>query len=293
MLREFPLAGPLQSVLDRGADAPDVPVRHAATVMLVRPGPGDQGVEVFTIARPPTMVFAAGMLVFPGGAVDARDADPTVPWFGPSPAQVATALATTEDLGRAVLVAAVRETFEECGVLLAGVPGGEPVDEPLRGPEWDTRRQGLLTGTLALADLLREVGLELRADLLRPWAQWVTPPGERRRFDTRFLVAVQPAGQQARYLAGEAERAAWMSPSTALQEWAAGTLPMLPPTAVAMEELAVAPSVEKLMSTPRVLRPVSPWLAASGAEDDGSPRYVLQVDLDGVGGGEPGPGQDR
>jgi 8-oxo-dGTP pyrophosphatase MutT (NUDIX family) len=282
----------------------EVPVRHAATVVLVRPGvekrcpgaeqddPGAErgGLEVFTFRRVPTHAFAAGMLVFPGGAVDPRDADPELPWAGPSPASFCTALSADEGLAGAVVVAAVRETFEECGVLLAGTPEGDLPTGPLvDDPVWERRRQALIAGELTLARLLRDTGLVLRADLLRPWAHWLTPPGEPRRFDTRFFVAALPPGQQARDLGGEGELAGWISPRDALTRHRAGELPMLPPTLVTIEELDVAGSVPRLLDTPRRPRPVSPWVVQDGSDPDGAPRYVFRIDLDGLGGGEPGP----
>jgi 8-oxo-dGTP pyrophosphatase MutT (NUDIX family) len=310
MLRDFPLRGPLRTAFAAGppsAETAAVPVRHAATVMLVRERAGDPGVslEVFTFRRVPSLAFAAGMLVFPGGAVDPRDADPSVPWAGPAPSSFCTALSADEALARAVVVAAVRETFEECGVLLAGPDGpagpdgstgsagsagslAEPLAEPLADdPAWERRRKALIDGDLGLATLLREAGLVLRADLLRAWAHWLTPVGEPRRFDTRFFVATLPAGQQARDLGGEGERASWISPHEALARYRAEDLPMLPPTAVALEELAAAGSLPRLLSAPRSPRPVSPWIAEAGKGPDGEPRHVLRIDLDGVGGGEP------
>jgi 8-oxo-dGTP pyrophosphatase MutT (NUDIX family) len=301
MLRDFPLRGPLRTAFAAGLTAGQsaepgqpveaVPLRHAATVMLLREGvPGADGpLEVFTFRRVPSLAFAAGMLVFPGGAVDPRDADPSVPWAGLAASTFCTALSADEGLARAVVVAAVRETFEECGVLLAGPTGGDALSEPLTDdPSWERRRRALIAGELDLATLLRDAGLELRADLLRAWAHWVTPVGERRRFDTRFFVAMLPAGQQARDLGGEGERASWISPGHALERHLADELPMLPPTVVAIEELAAAGSLARVLETPRSPRPVSPWIAEVEAEPDNDPHYVLRIDLDGVGGGEPG-----
>jgi 8-oxo-dGTP pyrophosphatase MutT (NUDIX family) len=253
--------------------------------MLVRPGAA--GVEVFTFRRIPRLAFAAGMLVFPGGAVDPRDADPAVPWAGPPPSEFVAALSADENLARAVVVAAVRETFEECGVLLAGPAGGDPLARTLVGEDdWDAHRNDLVEGSVGLAEVLRRHGLVLRADLLRPWAHWITPVGEPRRFDTRFFAAALPAGQQAHDLGGEGERAAWLPPAEALARHAAGDLPMLPPTVVTLEELAAVTSVGQLLATRRVPRPVSPWVARAGTGEDGNERFVLRIDLDGLGGGE-------
>jgi len=295
VLRDFPLVS-----APRRADGP-VPVRDAATVMLLRrPGGGGPGVEVFTLRRAPRMAFAAGMLVFPGGAVEPGDADPRLPWHGPDPADVAVALGTDVVTARSLVAAAVRETFEECGVLLAAPAGpgdgdladgdsadGDPADGGphggVDGDRWEARRRALLAGTATLADVLVDAGWVLRADLLRPWAHWITPAGESRRFDTRFFVAASPPAQRARHLPGEAAEASWRDPAEAVREHGAGRLPLLPPTLVALEELAAARSVPAVLAAPRRLRPVSPWSVHLDGGD------VLRVDLDGVGGGEPGP----
>jgi 8-oxo-dGTP pyrophosphatase MutT (NUDIX family) len=179
-------------------------------------------------------------------------------------------------------VAAVRETFEECGVLLAlDAAGRAPNAAELAAPSWEERRLALASGAAPLAEALLATGLSLRAADLRPWARWVTPAFERRRFDTRFYVAALPPGQEARDLGGEGEQAAWLDPRAAVAAHAAGRLPMLPPTLVCLEELAAAQDVAALFATPRVPRPVSPWVAR-----DGCGRLVLRIDLDGRGGGE-------
>ena len=213
------------------------------------------------------------MLVFPGGSLDPADADPAVPFAAPAPPEL-----------RPVLAAAVRETFEECGVLPALDRARRAPDAAeLASPAWEARRAGLAAGTVTLAEVLTATGLEVAAGLLRPWARWVTPPFEHRRFDTWFFAAALPPGQEARDLGGEGERAAWLRPAEAVQRHRAGELPMLPPTLVCLEELAAAPSVEAVLATPRQVRPVSPWVAREGD------RLVLRIDLDGRGGGEPGP----
>ncbi len=305
MLRQFPLG---RTPFATPTGPPPAP-RPAATVMLVRDratsvggvtapggphgpsGVGDGaaggrpgGVEVFVFRRVASMQFAAGMQVFPGGRVDERDADPTVPWHGPDPARFTGPLSAEVPLARALVVAAVRETFEECGVLLASRPDG---DDAAPGPEaWDGAlrewHRRMAAGEVALAEMLREEGLVLRADLLHPWAHWVTPPGEPRRYDTRFFVAEMPGGQQARDLGGEGEQARWLPAGEAVVAYRDGRTQMLPPTLVCVEELAEAASVAALLATPRRIRPVMPWPARL---PDGRP--AVEVDLDGVGGGEP------
>jgi 8-oxo-dGTP pyrophosphatase MutT (NUDIX family) len=257
--------------------------------MLVRRA-DPAGVEVFTFRRRPSLAFAAGMVVFPGGSVEVADGEDDLPWSGPPATTFAAAFACDERTGRALVGAAVRETFEECGVLLARRADGTPFTEPLDSSEWEARRHALLDGTATVGSMLRETGLVVAADLLVPWSHWVTPVGEPRRFDARFFVAAMPVEQQARDLGGEGELAGWSSPTAAVAGYHAGEVPLMPPTLVSLEDLAAAGSVEELLATPRRLRKVSPWIAEVGADDDGTPRYALRVDLDGVGGGEPGPG---
>ena len=274
MLREFSLQGRMVERVDAAGRPlhPPPPVREAATVLLLRDRPGG-GVEVFTFRRVPRLAFAAGMLVFPGGSVDPADGDPALPWDAPVP----------PDTG-AVRAAAVRETFEECGVLLAAPAQGRVPDaDELSAPAWEERRTELAAGGLTLAGVLTAAGLAAAGTALVPWARWVTPEFEHRRFDTWFFLARLPEGQQARDLGGEGEQAAWRDPAEAVEQHRAGELPMLPPTLVCLEELAAGGSVDALLATPRTVRPVSPWV------EPGDGGLVLRVDLDGRGGGEPGP----
>jgi 8-oxo-dGTP pyrophosphatase MutT (NUDIX family) len=242
--------------------APPVEPRDAATVMLLRPlpgesgpghapasvpaagpagaaqpaGPGGSGLQVYMLRRQASMVFAPGAFVFPGGSVDARDTEIEVGWAGPDPAEWGRAIDAPVDLARALVCAAVRETFEECGVLLAG-PTADTVVADTRGGEWEADRAALLARSVSLAGLLRRRGLVLRSDLLRPWARWITPVTEARRYDTRFFAAALPAGQRARDVSGEADDAAWVEPAAALAAARRGEIDLWPPTAVTLGEL--------------------------------------------------------
>jgi 8-oxo-dGTP pyrophosphatase MutT (NUDIX family) len=231
------------------------------------------------------------MHAFPGGGVDPRDADTDLPWAGPSPQEWAAALGTSETQARELVCAAVRELFEECGVLLAG-PDEHSVVADLSDPTWEHDRQALLAREVALAQLLERRRLVVRTDLLRSWAHWTTPVFEPRRYDTRFFVAALPRGQRARDVGGEAERAAWVSAGVAAQGFHAGELAMLPPTIICLEELARMPDVHSALAASRRLSRAMPWLVLLDDESPDGPTpesFLLRVDVDGSGGGAHGP----
>jgi 8-oxo-dGTP pyrophosphatase MutT (NUDIX family) len=237
---------------------PAVP-RDAATVILVRPGPGDSGVEVFLLRRTRALEFAPGACVFPGGSVDERDADPAITgdgWVGPSPAEFGQLLGIAADRARALVCAAVRETFEESGVLLAGPSRAELVRASAIQDQ-----HALLAGTLSFGDLLSRRGLALRADLLTPWARWITPEISPRRFDTWFFAAALPPGQLAGLAGagpGESDSGIWWQPAAALEAARAGQITLLPPTAVTLAELAAYQDVAGILGERRVITPLMP-----------------------------------
>jgi 8-oxo-dGTP pyrophosphatase MutT (NUDIX family) len=231
--------------------------RQAATVLLLRDGA--PGLEVYLMRRTKGMPFAGGMTAYIGGGVDPRDGDIETAWIGPSPAQWGEAFGCEERVARELVCAAVRETFEEAGVLLAGpVEGGVVPD--VSGDDWEQQRQALLTRELSLAELLAARGLAVRSDLLRPFAHWITPPVETRRYDTKFFAAALPSGQEARHVSGEADEVSWLTPTAALAEVAAGTRPMLPPTMHTLTQLEPFADVAAALagSPPEPLHPISP-----------------------------------
>ncbi|MDQ6649937.1 MAG: NUDIX hydrolase [Actinomycetota bacterium] len=265
-----------------GGDRAVAVPRHASTVVLLRDvGPGAagrSGVEAYLLRRVASMAFAAGMYVFPGGSVDPRDADIEVGWVGPAASQWAQVLSADEPLARALVCAAVRETFEECGVLLAGPDEGAVVD--VSAPEWEDARQALLDRSVSLAELLARRDLVVRADLLRPWAHWITPELEPKRFDTRFFVAALPAGQIPRDVGGEADHVTWVRPETALEQKASGEMALMPPTAFTLAEIAEYPTVAEVLAaaTRRDIKPVLPQIVVSGEQASlllpGDPGYA-------------------
>lgn len=244
---------------------PEVPAtpKDAATVMLVRDAAahgGMHGIEVFLQRRVAGMPFAGGMTVFPGGGLDQRDVDSTdsaVAWHGPDASVWADWLGCETSLARGLVCAAVRETFEESGVLLAGDADGAIVTD---STPYHDAREALISRELSLAAFLDDAGLVLRADLLRPWASWVTPAQEPRRYDARFFLAALPEGQRADDATTETESSSWVRPADALAEADAGKRPMMPPTRVTLAELAEYDSVASALAAHREIPRVEPTI---------------------------------
>ncbi len=201
--------------------------RNAATVVLLRQGA--EGPEVYLLRRQVSMAFAGGMCVFPGGGVDPRDFDHEIAWTGPSPQEWAGRLGTDEATARALVCAAVRETFEESGVLLAG-ESPETVVADTTGEDWETDRAALEARELAFTEFLDRRGLVLRTDLLGVWAGWLTPVFEPRRFRTWFFVADLPEGQRTRDVSTESDHVTWLPAMRAVTEVEGEQILMLPPT---------------------------------------------------------------
>lgn len=263
------------------AAEPVVPPRDAATIALIRQGV--DGVEVYLLRRVSTMAFASGMHVFPGGTVDPRDLAPDLGWIGPPPSAWAERFGVDQTRARGLVLAAVRETFEESGVLLAGrrqEPTGSPSDDhpggvvgDTGGETWETDRLALTDRTLSFTAMLERRRLVVRADLLHGWARWVTPEFEPRRYDTAFFVAAVPSGQRARAVGGESDQATWVRTTDVLAALASGGVRMLPPTAVVLGEIGGYGSVEAVLrvADDRVIEPIMPRPVL----DDGPPHVVL------------------
>ncbi|MCF6378042.1 NUDIX hydrolase [Nocardioides KLBMP 9356] len=218
-----------------GSATPAEP-RDAATVVLMRPG--SRGPEVYLLRRQTSMAFAGGMCVFPGGGVDPRDyaeeggADELVErglWAGPSPTEWAARLGVDEPKARALVCAAVRETFEESGVLLAGADADEVVADTT-GDDWEADRVALESRELSMTAFLEKRALVLRTDLLGPWSGWLTPVFEPRRYRTWFFVARLPEGQVTRDVSTESSAVQWTAALDAVEQVEQDRLTMMPPT---------------------------------------------------------------
>ena len=238
-----------------------LPVRPAATVMLIRDTP--DGLSVFLMRRHSAMEFAAGMTVFPGGGVDDRDRDIDLArhgaWYGPEPQWWAERFGVGPDLAAALVCAAARETFEESGVLFAG-PAEDPDGIVGDASVYHRARSALADRTLSFGDFLRQEQLVLRADLLRPWSNWVTPEEERtRRYDTYFFVGALPQGQRADGDNTESDQAGWARPEAVIEDFATGGAVLLPPTWSQLDSLT-GRSVPEVLALERRIAKVLPKL---------------------------------
>jgi 8-oxo-dGTP pyrophosphatase MutT (NUDIX family) len=258
--------------LSDGRLTPAVP-RDAATVILLRHGSGSD-VEAFLLRRTAELEFAPGACVFPGGSVDERDADPGTGWAGPGPEDFAARLDVPPERARALVCAAIRETFEESGVLLAGLDGAGLVSD---SAVLAADRHALLTGTMSFGEVLSRHGLVLRTDLLTPWARWITPEVSPRRFDTWFFAAALPAGQTATAAPeghadpGESESGTWRRPAAALEDAEAGRITLLPPTAVTLRELSAHQDVDGILARRMTITPRLPRVIV----EDGKVRLSM------------------
>jgi 8-oxo-dGTP pyrophosphatase MutT (NUDIX family) len=242
--------------------------RDASTVVLLRDGDGEPGgLEVYLLRRVDQMAFAGGFCVFPGGGVDKRDFDHEIGWAGPSPAEWATLLGTTEPHARALVCAAVRETFEESGVLLAG-PTASSVVADTTGEDWEADRRALEARELSFTAFLAGRGLVLRTDLLAFWGSWITPVFEPRRYDTRFFVAALPEGQVTRDVSSESSHVLWKPVREVIADVDADRLAMLPPTYATCLELYSARSVASAIASAQS-RDRTPILPEMQIDDDG------------------------
>jgi 8-oxo-dGTP pyrophosphatase MutT (NUDIX family) len=260
----YPIPESLREHVENAERNGEVPVpRDAATIVLLRDG--DAGLETYLMRRHSTMEFAAGMYVFPGGKV--QDSDRLVEtWVGPSPQEWGERLGCDADTAGGLVVAAIRETFEESGILLAG-PDADTIVDDTSEPEMQAARLKLEEGHYGFADFLTRRGLVLRADLIGAWAHWITPPFEPRRYDTRFFVAALPEGQVVGELPGEADRADWMPVARVLEAVDAGKAQMLPPTVHTCRQVSQFAASDILAAAAeREITPVEPRIVEVDGE---------------------------
>ncbi len=235
--------------------------RDAATVMLVRDADDAKdgpAVEVCMLRRNLSSEFVAGAYVFPGGTLDPEDRSPEAGDLcrGRSDDE-ASVLLGVDSGGLAFWVAALRECFEESGVLVGRHEGGEHAGElldtsdPAVAARYEEHRRALLEGRTTLPDICREEGLVLAADEMYYVSHWITPEVSPRRYDTRFFITVAPTGQTARHDAGETIATVWVRPHEALERHAALDTVLLPPTVANLRSIAGCTSTDEVMAWAR------------------------------------------
>lgn len=220
----------------------------AATVLLLRDG--ESGIEVWVQERVSTMRNYPGITVFPGGGVDDRDYpektwDSGDLWAGPSVISMARRMGATKEKGHALVFAAVRELFEEAGLLLAIDCDGNTVDD---ANSYHVERLGLESHRLSLTDVLSDNNLRVNSDLLRPWARWVGPSNSGTWFDTFSFIAAVPEGQYPDGDCSEADSAGWFPPQLLLDGWRAGLVRFVIPTWAQLQELTNYHTVEEALA---------------------------------------------
>lgn len=256
-----------------------IPVRPAATVMLVRDG--DAGLEVCMLRRNLQSDFVGGAYVFPGGGVDRADGAPEVERLcdGLTDAEASRQLKVPAG-GLAFWVAAVRETFEEAGLLPARWADGRPVrfDDPVVAARFAAHRRAVDSGERRLAAIFVEEGLRFDLSAMHYVSHWVTPPGSPRRYDTRFFVAAAPEAQRAVEDDREVIHARWITPADALAAQASGELVMLPPTIANLQMLATSGDVAGALATAAALEEVPAVIPRVLTRLDGSATIVMPGD---------------
>lgn len=244
---------------------PVAPVRLASTVLLLRQGAS--AMEVFMVVRHHQIDFASGALVFPGGSVDPADREIA--------ARPELIRATGSDLDALALrVAAVRETFEECGILLARPRGSEALIDAAR-LKTISQPAGETAG--AFLDFIATEKLELALDLLVPFAHWITPTTMPKRFDTYFFMAAAPPDQVGVHDGHEAVDSVWINPNQALEDTRAGRFTLVFATERNLVKLGRAASVDAAMASARTERIVTVMPQVSKG-DDGKRRLRIPKD---------------
>jgi 8-oxo-dGTP pyrophosphatase MutT (NUDIX family) len=250
--------------------------------MLVRDG--EAGLEVFMLRRTLQAVFASGLYVFPGGAVDDADRGPEVEAVVSGRGDVdASSVLGVGSGGLASWVAAIRECFEEAGVLLARDTAGQVVrfDEPDVERRFSAHRAAVHAGTARLVDVCASEGLRLDVGAVHYVSHWITPMGQPRRFDTRFFVARAPSAQEPLHDDRETIDSLWTHPLDAIHRFERGELEMITPTIANLRFLAPYERADDALAAAAQLPPPPTMEPRLTVDAEGQVQVVLP--------GDPGP----
>jgi 8-oxo-dGTP pyrophosphatase MutT (NUDIX family) len=231
----------------------------SATIMMLRDGP--DGLEVFMVVRHHQIDFASGALVFPGGKADPQDFDPALTPHLDG--------AAADDAMRAIQVSAIREAFEECGILLAREEGHSGLIGADRLVALESYRTSLHSGAASLKAFVEHERLRLACDQLVHFAHWVTPEMMPKRFDTHFFLAAAPGDHLAVHDGHESVDSVWIRPAEALAQARSGVRTIIFPTLRNIEKLGSYATVEQAMAGARASKVVCvlPW---TERRDDGT-----------------------
>jgi 8-oxo-dGTP pyrophosphatase MutT (NUDIX family) len=257
---------------------PVVP-RPAATITIVRDMA--QGFEVLMMQRNLSAGFMPGAYVFPGGGIDREDSDPELYALcaGLDDMQASRTLGVARD-GLAYWVGAIRECFEEAGLLLCYDQEGGLIglDRPDQEDRFVALRSALNAGKLSFVDFCRQEGLRLAADRLTYFSHWITPVGAPRRYDTRFFAAIAPGRQEPLHDAKELIDTVWVRPDDALERDQAGTLSLRTPTKATLRQLGACTDCASLIQTlaaQKEIRAILPVISNDGGRVlPGEPGYA-------------------
>lgn len=245
-----------------------VPARPSATILLLRDG--GSGLEVFMVERHHQIDFATGALVFPGGKVDAGDADGHL-------CAHCRGVDGLDEGERSLRMAAIRETFEESGVLLARLAGEEALVPCEQRADIDQRRRDdLHDGRISMAQLAEEERLVFACDRLQPFAHWITPEFMPKRFDTWFFLAEAPRDQLALHDGQESVDSLWVRPADAIALAEAGRRTIIFPTLMNLQKLGRSASVAEALEAARQDRIVTVFPKL--VKRDGEMKMVLPED---------------
>jgi 8-oxo-dGTP pyrophosphatase MutT (NUDIX family) len=252
---------------------PDPPEpKPSSTILLVRDAsPPGEALEVFMVQRHHQIDFAKGALVFPGGKVETSDADPSL-------RARCRGVDGLDDGAVALRVAAIRETFEEAGVLLAGPAGSAGLVDGERLREIKQRhRESLGAHSLVIGELVAAEDLELACDRLVPFAHWITPEFMPKRFDTHFFLAAAPEDQLALHDGVESVDSVWTTVDAARAASESGTRTIIFPTLMNLRKLGLSPTVSDALET-AANHPVVTVMPCMKTGDDGKPTLLLPPD---------------
>jgi 8-oxo-dGTP pyrophosphatase MutT (NUDIX family) len=256
---------------------PKTQIRDAATVMLVRDRADGTGMEVFMLRRNLNSDFVGGAYVFPGGAVDEADrhADLEAVCHGRSDDQASVLLGVDKG-GLAYWVAAIRECFEEAGVLLATLDD-EVISfkDPATAERFNAHRKAVDNGDVRLLEVCDQEGLKLAVDQIHYFSHWITPVGPPRRYDTRFFVTAAPPEQVPLHDDRETIANTWIQPQEALDRHAAGEFEIIFPTIKNLEAIARFDRSADLLAAAAAIEEVPTILPRIASAPDGHGVRIL------------------